>query len=59
MHAFAQLFSTDYGILSIAVIVFTLFMGWWYGRFFKRKMDESEREARAQQGASGGVAHGH
>ena len=56
MKAIVDLFSTDYGLFSIAVILFTIFMGWWFRRFFIRKMDESEREARARQGegTSGG-----
>jgi hypothetical protein len=44
MQAIVDLFSTDYGLFSIGVIVFVVFMGWWFHRFFTRKMEESERE---------------
>jgi len=46
MKAIVDLFSTDYGLLSLAVIIFTIFMSFWFYRFFARKMDESEREAK-------------
>ena len=45
MKAIVDLFSTDYGLFSIGVIAFTIGMGWWFSRFFKRKMAESERNA--------------
>ena len=52
MKAIVDLFSTDYGLFSIAVIAFTIFMGFWFSRFFKRKMAEdaanAAREARTQ-----------
>ncbi|MFV0680900.1 DUF3149 domain-containing protein [Ottowia sp.] len=38
MKLWQDLFSTDYGLLSLAVIVFMLGMGVWYLRFFLRKM---------------------
>ena len=47
MKAIVDLFSTDYGLFSVAVIVFTIFMGFWFSRYFKRKMDEDA--ARAQR----------
>ena len=31
MKLFSDLISTDYGIMSLAVIAFTLVMGFWYG----------------------------
>jgi hypothetical protein len=43
MKFFVDLFSTDYGLFSIAGIAFMLGMGVWYCRFFNRKMDEAER----------------
>ncbi|MDO9135634.1 MAG: DUF3149 domain-containing protein [Hydrogenophaga sp.] len=43
MKAMVDLFSTDYGLFSIFVILFTIAMGGWFYRFFTRKMDESER----------------
>jgi hypothetical protein len=42
MKALMDLFSTDYGLFSIAIIVFTIFMAVWFFRFFNRKMAESE-----------------
>ncbi len=44
MKAIVDLFSTDYGLFSIGVILFVVFLGWWFHRFFTRKMEESERE---------------
>jgi hypothetical protein len=38
MKIWQDLLSTDYGLLSLAVIVFMLVMGWWFLRFFLRKM---------------------
>jgi hypothetical protein len=43
MKLLVDLFSTDYGLFSIAGIAFMLGMGVWYYRFFNRKMDEAER----------------
>lgn len=43
MKAIVDLFSTDYGLFSIAVILFVIFMGGWFLRFFSRKMAESEK----------------
>ena len=49
MKAIVDLFSTDYGLMSIAVILFVIFMSVWFSRFFKRKIAEdaarAEREA--------------
>ncbi len=44
MKAIVDLFSTDYGLFSITVIVFVIAMGYWFYRFFVKKMEESERE---------------
>lgn len=38
--AWELLFNSDIGLFSLFVIVFTLGMGVFYGRFFARKMDE-------------------
>ena len=51
MKAIVDLFSTDYGLFSVAVIAFTIFMGFWFSRFFKRKMDEDA--ARAEREGAG------
>lgn len=45
MKAIVDLFSTDYGLMSIAVILFVIVMSIWFSRFFKRKMNESAPEA--------------
>jgi hypothetical protein len=42
MKLLQDLLSTDYGLMSLAVIVIALGMAVWYARFFKRKMDEAE-----------------
>ncbi len=42
MKALVDLFSTDYGLFSISGILFMIFMGFWFYRFFTRKMDEAE-----------------
>ncbi len=47
MHALRDFFSTDYGLLSAAVIAITLGMGVFYTRFFLRHMHEDEARARA------------
>ena len=41
MKAVIDLFSTDYGLLSVAVLAFILVMAWWFYRFFTQKMNES------------------
>ena len=48
MHALRDFFSTDYGLLSAAVIAITLGMGVFYARFFLRHMREDEARARAE-----------
>ncbi|MFT3955073.1 MAG: DUF3149 domain-containing protein [Piscinibacter sp.] len=47
MHAIRDFFSTDYGLLSAAVIAITLGMGVFYVRFFLRHMHEDEARERA------------
>ncbi len=47
MAALKDFFSTDYGLMSAAVIAFTLGMGVWYARFFARNIrEDAERAAR-------------
>ena len=53
MHALQDFFSTDYGLLSAAVIAFTLFMGGWYINYFRRHI--AEDTARAAKEAQGGT----
>lgn len=45
MKLFSDLISTDYGIMSLAVIVITVGMAFFYGSYFKRKMDEDAKAA--------------
>lgn len=47
MKLFADLFSTDYGLMSVVVIACTLGMAAWYRAFFKRKMAEDAKNAEA------------
>ena len=47
MHALRDFFSTDYGLLSAAVIVLTLGMGAFYVNYFLSHMREDEARARA------------
>jgi len=46
MKMLTDLFSTDYGLMSIAVIAFMLGMAVWFGAFFRRKMNEDAASAR-------------
>ena len=39
MKLFSDLISTDYGIMSLIVIAFTLGMGFWYGSTSARPAD--------------------
>lgn len=48
MKAMVDLFSTDYGLFSIAGIIFMLGMAVWFYRFFNRKMDEAERDQKTK-----------
>ena len=41
MKLMHDLFTTDYGIMSISGIAFMLGMGVFFVRFFKKKMNES------------------
>jgi hypothetical protein len=47
MKALTDLFTTDYGLMSVAGIVFMLGMGVFFRAFFKRKMEEDEAAAKA------------
>ncbi len=52
MHALIDFFSTDYGLMSAAVIAITLGMGVFFTRFFLSQMraDEAAAKAAAAQG---------
>ena len=52
MHALRDFFTTDYGLLSAAVIAFTLGMGWFYASYFARHIREDEAAERARQAAA-------
>lgn len=43
MKMLIDLFTTDYGLMSLAGIVVTLGMTVWFNLFFIRKMNESEK----------------
>jgi hypothetical protein len=45
MKALSDLFSTDYGLMSVAGIAFMIGMGAWFIAFFKRKMAEDAKAA--------------
>ncbi len=45
MKLFVDLFSTDYGLMSAAVIAGMLVMAVWFRMFFKRKMNESAQNS--------------
>lgn len=48
MHALTDFFSTDYGLMSAAVIAFTLGMGVFFARYMSKHIKEdSEAAARA------------
>jgi hypothetical protein len=42
MKLLTDLFTTDYGIMSISGIAFMIGMGVFFLRYFKHKMDEAE-----------------
>jgi hypothetical protein len=44
--AWDLLFTSDYGLFSVFVIVFIIGMAIWFPYFFKKKMREDERQAR-------------
>ena len=46
MRLLTDLFSSDFGLMSVAVIGIVVFMSVWYYRFFKRHMDEDAKNAR-------------
>jgi ABC-type transporter Mla subunit MlaD len=45
MKALTDLFSTDYGLMTVVGIAFMLGMGVWFIAFFKRKMKEDAKAA--------------
>jgi hypothetical protein len=52
MHALRDFFTTDYGLLSAVVIVFTLGMAVFFQRYISRHIrEDAEAAARAQKQA--------
>jgi hypothetical protein len=51
MHALQDFFTTDYGLLSAAVIAITLGMGVFYARYFQRHIREDTAAEAARQAA--------
>lgn len=49
MKAMLDLFSTDYGLFSVAGFIFMIGMAIWFFRFFMRKMAEAERAQSARR----------
>ena len=45
MKALSDLFSTDYGLMTVAGLTFMMGMGVWFIRYFMRKMDEDGKAA--------------
>jgi hypothetical protein len=53
MHALRDFFTTDYGLLSAAVIAITLGMGAFYTNFFIKHIRQDEAAERARLAAAG------
>jgi hypothetical protein len=49
MTALKELFTSDVGLLSLAVIAFMLGMGAYYTRYFLKHMHDAEARMRQQQ----------
>lgn len=49
MKLMSDLFSTDYGLMSLGVIVFTIGMGAFFTRLFMNKMSDSAAAELAQE----------
>ena len=45
MKMLLDLFTTDYGLMSLAVIAFMLGMSIWFLFYFKRRMNEDAKRA--------------
>ncbi|MDF1480862.1 DUF3149 domain-containing protein [Extensimonas sp. H3M7-6] len=56
MKLLNDLFSTDYGLMSIIGILFMIGMGVFFVRLFLGKMDESARNAK---GSGSAIKHQH
>jgi hypothetical protein len=58
MHALRDFLTTDYGIMSLVVLLITLGMATFYVRYFIRHMRQDEEAERARLAAAGAVKHG-
>ncbi|HOX88803.1 MAG TPA: DUF3149 domain-containing protein [Burkholderiaceae bacterium] len=47
MGALRELFTTPVGLLSLGTILFVIYMGFWFNRFFAKKIAESQPPADA------------
>jgi len=52
MHALNDLLSTDYGLMSVAGILFMLWMGYYFISYMKKHI-KMDAEAAAQRSAQG------
>ncbi|MEY8688263.1 MAG: DUF3149 domain-containing protein [Leptothrix sp. (in: b-proteobacteria)] len=59
MHALTDFLSTDYGLMSAAVIAVTLGMGAFYVRFFLQHIKQDTEAAAKREAEARGMAHGH
>jgi hypothetical protein len=50
MHALRDFFSTDYGLMSAAVIAITLGMGAFFARYFAKHIREDSERAEREAG---------
>ena len=48
MKALTDLFTTDYGLMSVAGIAFMICMAVWFSMYFKRKIAEDAKAAGLQ-----------
>lgn len=46
MDALKELFTTPVGLLSLAVIVGVIVMGFWFSNFFRRQIEREEAQRR-------------
>jgi hypothetical protein len=46
MEALKLLFTTDIGLLSLFTILFIVFMGFWFRRFFNKQIEAEEAHSR-------------
>lgn len=53
MRALTDFFTTDYGLLSAAVIAITLGMAWFYTNYFIKHIRQDEEAERARLAAAG------